>query len=103
MLNGAGEVACASAANLFWVEEGRLHTPALDCGVLAGVMRGRVMAAASRRGLEVVEARAEPRALADAQAVFLTNSLIGVRAAASLDGLALATAELIEALRRDVG
>jgi len=102
MLNGAGEVACATAANLFWVAGGRLHTPALDCGVLAGVMRGRVIAAAARRGLEVVEARAGPEALAGAQGVFLTNSLIGVRSAASLDGRALATAEVIEALRRDV-
>ncbi|HEY3887643.1 MAG TPA: aminotransferase class IV, partial [Caulobacteraceae bacterium] len=39
MLNTAGELACAAAANLFWVSDGRLRTPALDCGVLDGIAR----------------------------------------------------------------
>ncbi|WP_184716812.1 aminotransferase class IV [Caulobacter sp.] len=74
MLNNRGEVACAGAANLFWIADGRLFTPRLDCGVLAGITRARLMA------LEAVEeVAAGPEVLARAQAVFLTNSLIGVR------------------------
>lgn len=103
MLNGAGEVACASAANLFWLQDGRLHTPALDCGVLAGVTRAKVMAAAGRRGLAVVEAHAGLEALAAAEGLFLTNSLIGVRPVASLDGRPLAAADLVALLRGEVG
>lgn len=34
MLNTRGQVACATAANLFWFEDDVLTTPALDCGVL---------------------------------------------------------------------
>jgi branched-subunit amino acid aminotransferase/4-amino-4-deoxychorismate lyase len=90
MLNGLAEVACAAAANVFWLEGERLFTPALECGVLAGVMRGRLIAAAAQAGRAVTEVRAGIEALAGADAVFLTNSLIGVRSAASLDGRALA-------------
>ncbi|MET0271573.1 MAG: aminotransferase class IV [Phenylobacterium sp.] len=89
MLNTRGEVACAAAANLFWVADGRLHTPALDCGVLAGIQRGRVIAAAGRLKLPVAEVRAGPDALAAAEAIFLTNSLIGLRPVERLDGRGL--------------
>src|SRR5665213_19847 len=38
MLNTAGHVASATAANLFWITGGRLHTPSLACGVLDGTL-----------------------------------------------------------------
>lgn len=86
MLNTDGHVACAAAANLFWVAEGRLLTPALDCGVLAGVTRAKVLRRACEGGLETVEVIWGADALADARALFLTSSLLGVRPVASLDG-----------------
>jgi branched-chain amino acid aminotransferase/4-amino-4-deoxychorismate lyase len=102
MLNGAGEAACAAAANIFWVRDGRLHTPALACGVLAGVMRARVIGLAALLGVETREVRAGPEAVQGADGVFLTNSLVGLRPAAELDGARLGEAPLIEALRRAV-
>ena len=81
MLNGRGEIACAAAANLFWIAQGRVFTPSLACGVLDGIVRRAVMAAWA-----VTEVAVGAEALDSAEAVFLTNSLIGVRAAASLDG-----------------
>ena len=95
MLNTAGEVACAAAANLFWVEDGRLLTPALDCGVLDGVMRAAVMARARARGIVVEEVRVGRDRLDTAQGLFLTNSLIGVRAVATLDGRAVVGSPLV--------
>ncbi|MBV9511489.1 MAG: aminotransferase class IV [Caulobacteraceae bacterium] len=79
MLNVAGKVACAAAANVFWILEGRVFTPALDCGVLDGIMRAEVIRRAEGLGIEVVETHAELDALVAAEAVFITNSLIGVR------------------------
>ena len=81
MLNGEGHLACAAAANLFWIAAGRVFTPALDCGVLAGITRARLMAAHP-----VAEVVAGRDALDHADAVFLTNSLGGVRAVETLDG-----------------
>ena len=99
MLNGEGHLACASAANLFWIGQDRLFTPALRCGVLDGVVRAQVLTAAAAMGV-AVEAVAAPEAALDrAQALFLTSSLIGVRRIASLDGRACGDHPLIEALR----
>jgi branched-chain amino acid aminotransferase/4-amino-4-deoxychorismate lyase len=94
MLNTAGEVACAAAANLFWVRDGRLQTPALECGVLDGIMRGVVIERARAKGVAVEEVRLGREALDGAQGLFLTNSLIGVRPVATLDGRAVAESPL---------
>ena len=98
MLNTVGDVACAAAANLFWVDGGRLFTPSLACGVLAGTVRAVVLATAAGLGVEVVETRAPAQALASAEAIFATNSLIGVRAVAALDGARFATHAMVERL-----
>ncbi len=81
LLNHRGEIACASAANVFWWSNETLKTPALSCGVLAGIGRRRVLDRARDLGLATQEV-CEPReALDQADLIFLTNSLIGVRQA----------------------
>jgi len=103
MLNGAGEVACAAAANLFWLTDGRLFTPALECGVLAGVARAAVIAAAPSLGLQVGEVRAGLEAAQAAEAVFLTNSLVGVRAVSAWDGRSYEPSSAVAALAAAIG
>jgi branched-chain amino acid aminotransferase/4-amino-4-deoxychorismate lyase len=98
MLNTRGELACCAAANLFWIAEGRLWTPALDCGVLAGVVRGELMARAEAAGIEVGVARAGPEALDRAEAILITNSLIGVRQVSQLGGRTFAPHALADRL-----
>jgi len=98
MLNTKGEIACAAAANIFWFEGDRLVTPALDCGVLAGTVRARVLAKAVVAGIEAVEARSPVRALARAKGLFLTNSLTGVQRVSSLDGRAIEPHPLLDKL-----
>jgi branched-subunit amino acid aminotransferase/4-amino-4-deoxychorismate lyase len=83
MLNTRGDVACAAAANLFWLKDDVLNTPALACGVLDGIVRARLLAGSS---LPVREVRAGLDEVRAADAVYLTNSLIGVRAVSRLDG-----------------
>jgi branched-subunit amino acid aminotransferase/4-amino-4-deoxychorismate lyase len=98
MLNTRDEVACAAAANLFWLAEGRLFTPALDCGALDGIMGRRLLEAAERLAIPSVRVRAGPEALVAAEAVLITNSLICVRAALSLDGRVFASSALADRL-----
>lgn len=86
MLNSGGLVACAAAANLFWLEEDCLVTPALEVGVLAGVTRAAVLAHARRLGLATAEVAVPPDRLGVARGLFLTNSLIGVLPVAMLNG-----------------
>lgn len=90
MLNTRGEVACAAAANVFWVTGAQLFTPALDCGVLAGTARARLLAAAVAAGRPVQEVRADPEALDGAEGIFLTSSLLGVRWVETVDDRSVA-------------
>ena len=86
LLNTRGELACAAVANLFWVESGTLFTPPVEAGCLEGVTRALVLSLAPALGVVVQLVRAPPEAIERADAVFLTNSLMGVRPAASFAG-----------------
>ena len=101
MLNTQGELACAAAANLFWIEAGALHTPPPEAGCLDGIMARQVRAAAAGLGIEVRGARAGLEALTHAEAIFLTNSLIGVRPG-HLPSLAIEPHPMVEALSNAV-
>jgi branched-subunit amino acid aminotransferase/4-amino-4-deoxychorismate lyase len=81
MLNTLGEVACAAAANVFWLKDGVLFTPAIATGRLDGVMARQVIDAAATIGIDARQVREGAEALVGADAVFLTNCLIGVRPA----------------------
>jgi branched-chain amino acid aminotransferase len=84
MLNTRGDLAEATAANVFLVIDGRLVTPPVPDGALPGIAR-RLMLASGR----AVEATIPSADLARATSGFLTNSL-GVRQIACIGGHALA-------------
>jgi 4-amino-4-deoxychorismate lyase len=76
--DAAGRVVEATASNLFVLRDGQLRTPSVErCGV-AGVLRGLVLDLAREfgRGVEIGPLRV--RDLFAADALFLTNSLLGV-------------------------
>jgi 4-amino-4-deoxychorismate lyase len=86
MLASDDRVIGATAANLFFVRDGRLHTPEIrDCGV-AGVMRQQVLAAARSLGVAAVIDDFRLADLRDADEIFLTNALTGVRPVIELQG-----------------
>jgi branched-chain amino acid aminotransferase len=86
MLDSKGHVACSTICNIFVVKGRELATPSLDCGVLPGIVRRRVLDMATGIGFEVAERRIRPEELPRADSVFLTNSLRFVRPCYSLDG-----------------
>ena len=73
MLDWEGRVAECTGANIFFVKDGRIHTPIADC-FLAGITRATVIELAARRGLEVIERRIMPDELAAFDECFLTGS-----------------------------
>ena len=81
LLNTRGHVACAAVANIVWLKGGVLYTPALDCGVLDGVVRGHLI-----KSHAVQEVQVGLETVLAADAVYLTNSLIGARPVGRLDG-----------------
>ncbi len=74
-MNEAGEVTEGCITNIVIYSEGRYKTPPLACGLLAGVMRGRLLADAEVPVAEEVITEQEVRA---AEAVFICNSVRGV-------------------------
>lgn len=105
MLNERGEIVSATMANIFWVKEGTLHTPALSTGALAGVTRGAVIELAGKKFIPVIEGVYELGDLTEADEIFLTSASLGVAAVTTFDfrqySLAAAsiTARLSEALK----
>ncbi len=80
MSSTAGDVVCATAANLLVLRDGRWLTPPVDaCGV-AGVCRGWLL----DHGLVEV-ARLAPRQVETADALALCNAVRGILPVASLD------------------
>ncbi len=87
MLNTAGNIACASAANIFFVKDGTLITPPLSDGALPGTMRAYVMnELVPKHGLAVIERSIFPSEKFDMDEAFLTNALMGVMPLVSVDG-----------------
>lgn len=77
MLDWRGQIAEATGANIFLVQDGVIHTPTPDC-FLDGITRRTVMELARKRGYEVVERAIQPEELAKTQEVFLTGTAVEV-------------------------
>jgi branched-chain amino acid aminotransferase len=87
LLNTAGDMASASAANLFLALDGTLLTPDPGSGVLSGTVRELVLAElAPRIGLTVAERAVRPEELAAAEEAFLTSALLGIMPLTEVDG-----------------
>ena len=72
-LNERSEITSACMANIFWRKAGRLFTPSLATGCLAGTTREFAM-----NNLECEEVQAGIDELADSDMIFLTSAGLGV-------------------------
>lgn len=77
MLDYRGRIAEATGANIFLVQDGKLHTPEPDC-FLDGITRRTVIALARERGYAVIQRAIVPEELADTSEVFLTGTAVEV-------------------------
>ena len=83
MLDWRGQVAEATGANIFFVQDGALHTPTPDC-FLDGITRRSVIVLAKKRGIEVIERAIWPEELEGFQQCFLTGSAAEVTPVGSI-------------------
>lgn len=84
-LNERGEIVSATLANLFWVKEGTLHTPALSTGALTGTTRARLLDLAEEMAVPFVEGVYDLADLGGADEIFITSAVLGVRLVTSFD------------------
>jgi branched-chain amino acid aminotransferase len=83
MLDWRGLVAECTGANIFFVRDGRIHTPTPDC-FLDGITRQTVIELARRRGIEVVERRISPDELPGFTECFITGTAAEVTPVAEI-------------------
>ena len=79
VLNTENAVADGSKTNLFLSRGGVILTPHLHQGCVAGVMRRYLLETLEREGYRVEEGRVTESDLLQADEVFLTNALMGLR------------------------
>lgn len=90
MLNERGEIVSAALANIFWVTNGTLHTPALATGALAtgtlaGTTRALLFELAAELAVPLVEGAYDLSHLADADEIFLTSAGLSVAFCSAFD------------------
>jgi 4-amino-4-deoxychorismate lyase len=98
----AGDLVSGGMSNLFLIESERLITPPLErCGV-EGIMRGLVIEAAAKVGLQVAIEPVSPARLEHAASVFLTNVRLGLQCVHWLAGRSLAADPRIARLQEQL-
>lgn len=97
-----GFVAEATGANVFFVKDGRLHTPTPDC-FLDGITRKTVIELARVRGIEVVERHIKPEELGGFSECFLTGTAAEVTPVSEVGEWRFTPAALTRTILDDFG
>ena len=91
LLNWRNELTECTVSNLFFVSQGRVRTPALDCGILDGITRSVVLTLAQEGGLPVEEGRYLVEDLLQAEECFVTNTSMEIMPVTRVDSSVLGT------------
>ena len=79
VLNSTGSIADSTIANHFVIKNGIIVTPGLDEGCVNGVMRRHLLKEMQNAGYDTREVTVSVNDLANADEVFLTNAINGIR------------------------
>ncbi len=85
MKNYRGEIAECSQSNIFLVKDGRVATPPLGAGLLAGITRAFLFDVAPAAGLAIEEHTIQEADLYAADEVFITGTTFEVTPVVSID------------------
>ncbi len=97
MLDHRGRVSEATGANIFLVQDGKLHTPIPDC-FLDGITRRTVIGLARAKGIEVIERVILPEDFAKTSEVFLTGTAAEVTPVGEIDDYRFTPGEMTRTL-----
>ncbi|RQH03253.1 aminotransferase class IV [Natrarchaeobius oligotrophus] len=100
MFDLEGGVAEGATSNLFFVDDGRLHTPSIDGPVLPGITRETVLELAEAADVPTEEGRYELDDVLEADEAFLTNRTWELRPVAAIDGRSIGGGPITDRLSR---
>jgi branched-chain amino acid aminotransferase len=86
LLNSESQLTECTVSNLFFLQAGRLCTPALACGLLDGITRNIVLTLAQEAQIPVEEGHFGVEAIYKADEFFLTNTSMEVMPVTMVDG-----------------
>lgn len=79
ILNTSDRVCDSTIANVFYIKDGTIYTPPLSEGCVAGVMRNHLLSQLPEQGYNVIEKATDVDDLLNADEMFLTNAVSGLR------------------------
>ncbi len=85
-LNAEGQITESTTSNAWVVRGGRVATPPLAAGLLAGITRSWMFSALPAAGISVEEAGLTPADLEGADEVFLSGTVKGIMPVCKIDG-----------------
>jgi branched-chain amino acid aminotransferase len=100
MLDWQGRVAECTGANIFFVKDGKIHTPIADC-FLSGITRATAIGLARSNNIEVIERRIMPEELGSFSECFITGTAAEVTAVSEIAHWTFTPARITAQLMRD--
>ncbi len=100
MLDWREQVAEATGANIFFVQDGKIHTPTPDC-FLDGITRRTVIALAKDRGYEVIERAIIPQEMEGFEQAFLTGTAAEVTPLSEIGSYRFEVGDITQKLMHD--
>lgn len=88
-LNEKGQLAEASASNIFMVNKNVLKTPPQNSGILPGITRNVILELALQMNIETYEADIQLEEIIEADEAFLTNSILEIMPLTNISGKAI--------------
>jgi branched-chain amino acid aminotransferase len=96
LINTNGEVAETAGGNLFWVYHDKICTTPTGRGVLPGITRAVVLEICQTLGLQTNKRVIKPEALRNSEAMFVTQSALGIVPISALDGEVVPESPLVD-------
>ena len=84
-LTSDGMVAEATGSTIFFFRKGEILTPSLDCGILPGVTRARIIRLCAENGLPVTELKIPEADLFSFDGAILTGTMVEIRPVSRLE------------------
>ncbi len=93
-LNTKDNLTEGSVSNVFFIKNGKIYTPKIQCGLLNGTIRKYII-----KNYNVIEGNFTREDLMNSEGVFLTNSIMGVMNVYEISGETLKNNNVIEKIR----
>lgn len=94
-----GRVVCTTRANIYALVSGVWHTPALDQAGIAGTRRRWLFENAKTLGIDVQQGSVTLEQIQHADAVMISNAILGFQSVVSIEGCQINTSASIDAIQ----